>query len=335
MVAKERLLTGRSNRSGSVNSARSDGSAKTQRSKNLPTLASATSFVDTHLDFYKGELCEQARWVSKGRDRMYDLAMTRYGGLKPFFAALDTNSDSLVDFDEFARGIKTLQVEHLFPRSLQRRVFAYIDTNSDGTIELSEMQEFLASAANSHSSEELDLASAAAAASNTTVAIAAAAAAAAATATTAVPTDAAQASSEHQVQQQQHSHTAAATAAATDRAQMLRAKAALVYALNRTVPNAAANPLFDNKTAFLRKQFGVLHPDADGKQLTLAGLRSALGPAVFNKELTDEQTAALHTELCTTGATALATAEAERNKRPPALHSPITASTVTTATTAA
>jgi hypothetical protein len=82
------------------------------------------------------------------------------------------------------------------------------------------------------------------------------------------------------------------------------------------------------------KQFGVLHPDAEGNQLTLAGLRSALGPAVFNKELTDVQTAALHTELCTTGAVALATAEAERNKRPPALHSPITASTITTATAA-
>jgi hypothetical protein len=75
MVAKERLLTGRSNRSGSVSSARSDSSAKT--AKNLPTLASAPSFVDTHLDFYKGELCEQARWVSKGRDRIYDIAMTR------------------------------------------------------------------------------------------------------------------------------------------------------------------------------------------------------------------------------------------------------------------
>jgi EF hand len=165
-------------------------------------------------------------------------ARCRYGGLKPFFAALDTNSDSVVDFDEFARGIKTLQVEHLFPRSLQRRVFAHIDTNSSGTIELSEMQAFLASAANSHSGEELDLASAAAAASTITAPNAAAATAAA---------------DQHSVLQEAHAATAAATAAA-DRAQMLRAKAALVYALNRTVPNAAANPLFDNKTAFLRKQ---------------------------------------------------------------------------------
>jgi hypothetical protein len=157
-----------------------------------------------------------------------------------------------VEFDEFARGIKTLQVEHLFPRSLQRRVFAYIDTNSDGTIELSEMQEFLASAANSHSSEELDLASAAAAASNTTVAIAAAATAAATAAAAAVSSAAEASSSNKNKVEQQQSHAAAA--AAIDRAQMLRAKAALVYALNRTVPNAAANPLFDNKTAFLRKQ---------------------------------------------------------------------------------
>jgi hypothetical protein len=90
MVAKERLLTGRSNRSGSISSARSDSPAqsaregsqspvKTQRSekKNLPSLQSAPSFADPHFDFYKGELCEQARWLSKGRDRMYDLAMSR------------------------------------------------------------------------------------------------------------------------------------------------------------------------------------------------------------------------------------------------------------------
>lgn len=39
----------------------------------------------------------------------------------------DSNCDGMLDFDEFSEGITMCQLDHLFPRSLQRTLFDKID----------------------------------------------------------------------------------------------------------------------------------------------------------------------------------------------------------------
>lgn len=41
----------------------------------------------------------------------------------------DSNCDGMLDFDEFSEGITMCQLDHLFPRSLQRTLFDKIDTD--------------------------------------------------------------------------------------------------------------------------------------------------------------------------------------------------------------
>ena len=41
----------------------------------------------------------------------------------------DANCDGVLDFDEFSKGITMCQLDHLFPRSLQRALFDRVDTN--------------------------------------------------------------------------------------------------------------------------------------------------------------------------------------------------------------
>lgn len=41
----------------------------------------------------------------------------------------DSKCDGVLDFDEFSEGITMCQLDHLFPRSLQRTLFDKIDTN--------------------------------------------------------------------------------------------------------------------------------------------------------------------------------------------------------------
>ena len=64
----------------------------------------------------------------------------RFGGLQPFFKAVDTNGDNTLDFDEFTRAIAALNLEHVFPRSMQRRVFLHVDADQSGAVDLREMQ---------------------------------------------------------------------------------------------------------------------------------------------------------------------------------------------------
>ncbi len=44
----------------------------------------------------------------------------------------DSNCDGVLDFDEFSEGITMCQLDHLFPRSLQRTLFDKIDTDKVG-----------------------------------------------------------------------------------------------------------------------------------------------------------------------------------------------------------
>ncbi|CAM9849295.1 unnamed protein product [Choristocarpus tenellus] len=55
----------------------------------------------------------------------------------------DSNFDGVLEFDEFSKGITMCQLDHLFPRSLQRTLFDKIDRDKSGTVELHEFANFL------------------------------------------------------------------------------------------------------------------------------------------------------------------------------------------------
>lgn len=48
---------------------------------------------------------------------------------QPRLQLYDSNCDGMLDFDEFSEGITMCQLDHLFPRSLQRTLFDKIDTD--------------------------------------------------------------------------------------------------------------------------------------------------------------------------------------------------------------
>ncbi|CAM9378196.1 unnamed protein product, partial [Discosporangium mesarthrocarpum] len=95
------------------------------------------------MDPYLHNELRQERWVNRASQRLADLAMLKYGSLKEFFRQYDRNFDGVLDFDEFSKGITTCQLDHLFPRSLQRTLFDRIDTDKSGTVELHEFASFL------------------------------------------------------------------------------------------------------------------------------------------------------------------------------------------------
>ncbi|CAM9200298.1 unnamed protein product [Hapterophycus canaliculatus] len=205
------------------------------------------------MDPYRHRQLLHDRWINRASQRLGDIATLKYGSIREFFRMYDSKCDGVLDFDEFSEGITMCQLDHLFPRSLQRTVFDKIDTDKSGSIELNEFAAFLGQ------SEDKGAA-------------------------------AGELSVWQKQEAQRKAGDAEARSVALQpiknhKAQRIKNK--LSNCLSKVVPNASAG-LADNRTMFLRKQFALLSEQAVSKGINLEDLVQALGPRGMNLGVSDE-----------------------------------------------
>ncbi|CAM9488651.1 unnamed protein product [Scytosiphon promiscuus] len=216
------------------------------------------------MDPYRHRQLLHDRWINRASQRLGDIATLKYGSIREFFRLYDSKCDGVLDFDEFSEGITMCQLDHLFPRSLQRTLFDKIDTNKSGSIELNEFAAFLGQ------SEDKGAA-------------------------------AGELSVWQKQEVQRKAGDAEARSVALQPIQNHKAqriKNKLSNCLNKAVPNASAG-LADNRTMFLRKQFAFLSEQAVSRGIRLEDLVQALGPRGMNLGVSDEDLQLLVKEMDT------------------------------------
>eukprot|EP00903_Cladosiphon_okamuranus_P017113 g15766.t1 len=218
------------------------------------------------MDPYRHRQLLHDRWINRASQRLGDIATLKYGSIREFFRLYDSNCDGVLDFDEFSEGITMCQLDHLFPRSLQRTLFDKIDTDKSGTIELDEFARFLGR------SEEK----------------------------AAPPGDLSVWQKQEQQRQADDVEARSVTLQPIQDHRAQRIKNKLSHCLNKAVPNASAG-LADNRTMFLKKQFAFLNEEAASRGISLDDLVRALGPQGMNLGVKDEDLRLLVKEMDTNG----------------------------------
>ncbi|CAM9492037.1 unnamed protein product [Pylaiella littoralis] len=216
------------------------------------------------MDPYRHRQLLHDRWINRASQRLGDIAILKYGSVKEFFRLYDSNCDGFLDLDEFSEGITMCQLDHLFPRSLQRTIFDKIDKDKSGTIELHEFATFLGRPEDKGAPPgELSV---------------------------------------WQKQEQQRKANDAETRSVTlqpirnHKAQRIKNK--LSYYLTKAVPNASAG-LADNRTMFLKKQFALINEEAASRGINHNDLVLALGPKGMNLGVSEEDVRLLLKEMDT------------------------------------
>ena len=63
---------------------------------------------------------QNERVTNKARERLAQLALHKYGGVRQMFECLDRNNDKELSLDEFSHALKRRNLEKLFPRRAAR-----------------------------------------------------------------------------------------------------------------------------------------------------------------------------------------------------------------------
>ncbi|CAM9763129.1 unnamed protein product [Chrysoparadoxa australica] len=95
------------------------------------------------VDPYAHRELGEMKWINRSRQRLADLAHFKYGGLEQFLHVFDSDGSGTLEFEEFSTGISQSNLEHLFPRSLQRSIYEHMDTDGSGEVDLDELRAFL------------------------------------------------------------------------------------------------------------------------------------------------------------------------------------------------
>ncbi|CAM9135175.1 unnamed protein product [Ectocarpus sp. 12 AP-2014] len=205
------------------------------------------------MDPYRHRQLLHDRWVQRASQRLGDIATLKYGSVKEFFRMYDSNCDGVLDFDEFSEGITMCQLDHVFPRSLQRTLFDKIDTDKSGGIELDEFADFLGQSETKGASSGEPSAL----------------------------------QKEKTQQQADDVEARSVTLQPIQDHKAQRIKNKLAHCVQQAVPNASTG-LADNRTMFLKKQFAFLSEDAASRGISLENLVQALGPRGMNLGVNDE-----------------------------------------------
>jgi hypothetical protein len=246
--------SGSSVKSGSArssNSIKSRPSTSSGRAAAAAAAASAsTATAPVEPNFYLKSQRNALRWVEKAKVRLLELADKKFGSLEALLASMDLNGDGIISFEEFSTAMAQMNVETLFPRSLQRTLFDAIDADRSGTLEWYEVDRFVN--ANTTSGASVIPASASLLTS---------------------PEHSNFEESDSMMQPEFH-----------------KAKLLFLQKLARVVPTACSGGLADGSTPLLKKRFAALGAVLDGEGRMLLSkdtLMNAVGPMGLNLGLDD------------------------------------------------
>jgi hypothetical protein len=82
---------------------------------------------------------QNLRVTNRARERLAQLAVHKYGGVKQMFECLDRNNDKELSLDEFSHALKRRNLEKLFPREQQRIVYEALDRDFSDSVDAHEM----------------------------------------------------------------------------------------------------------------------------------------------------------------------------------------------------